>query len=91
MAAVRGLADQAMSMAQGYAMGSEEWHFYAGVQRAAQDALHVAAQAVHGDEPTWLRHETPAFRDGYLKASAVLAAATVAPEPPLRLRLPAMT
>jgi hypothetical protein len=90
MAAVRGLADQARSMAQAYAMGSEEWHFYAGVQRAAQDALHVGAQAVHGDAPAWLRHETAEFQDGFMKASALLAAAMAAPKPPLRLPLPAM-
>jgi hypothetical protein len=90
MTAVRGLAEQAMGMAQGYAMDSEEWHFYAGVQRAAQDALHVETQAVHGDAPAWLRHETRAFRDGFLKASAVIASAITAPEPPMRLPLPAM-
>jgi hypothetical protein len=90
MPAVRGLADQAMSMAQAYAMDSKEWQFYAGVQRAAQDALHAEVQAVHGDAPSWLRHEAAAFQDGYLKTSALLASAMTAPEPPLRLPLPAM-
>jgi hypothetical protein len=90
MAAVRGLADQARSRAQAYAMGSEEWQFFAGVQRAAQDALHVGAQAVHADEPAWLRHETPEFQDGFLKTSALLAAAMAAAEPPPRLPLPSM-
>jgi hypothetical protein len=71
-------------------MDSDEWQFYAGVQRAAQDALHAEAQALRGDEPSWLQHERPAFREGYLKASAMLAAAVTAPEPPLRLPLPAM-
>jgi hypothetical protein len=71
-------------------MDSDEWHFYAGVQRAAQDALHAASQAVHADDPAWLRHETPAFQDGFLKTSALLAAAMAAPEPPVRLPVPAM-
>ena len=91
MAAVRGLADQARNMAQTFAMDSDEWQFYAGVQRAAQDALHAEVQALRGDEPSWLRHEAPQFQEGYVKASEVLTAAMTAQEPPVRLLLPTMT
>jgi hypothetical protein len=69
-------------------MSSDEWDFYAGVQRAARDALHAELQAVHGDAPAWLDHERPPFREGYLRTSAMLSAASTASEPPRRLSIP---
>jgi hypothetical protein len=90
LAAVRDLEARARQMAQTYPMNSDEWQFYAGVQRAAQDALRPETQSLRNDEPAWLHAERASFRDGYLKASAGLAAATVSPAPPLRLPLPAM-
>jgi hypothetical protein len=89
-AAARRLADDARNEAVSYPMDSDEWQFYAGVERAAQDALHVDVQLLRGEHPEWLRDQPAPFRDGYLKASALFAAALTAPEPPLRLPLPAM-
>jgi hypothetical protein len=89
-AAARRLAEEARNEAASYPMHSDEWQFYVGVERAAQDALHVDVQLLRGEDPEWLRHEPAAFREGYLKASALFAGAMTMPEPPLRLPLPAM-
>jgi hypothetical protein len=89
-AAARRLAEDAKNEAASYPMDSDEWQFYAGVERAAEDALRVDVQLLRGEHPEWLRHQPVAFQEGYLKASALFAAAMTSPEPPLRLPLPAM-
>ena len=62
--------------------------FYSGVETAALHALHPAAQAVRGEDRSWLCAESGLFRDGYLKATTVLTAANVMPDRPVRVPLP---
>lgn len=88
--AVRSFAERARTAGQQRKMDSDEWRFYAGVQRAAHDVLHAELQAVHDGETEWLRNEAPAFREGYLKASTLLATAMASDDPPSRLLLPDM-
>ena len=90
MDAVRNFAERARTAGQQRTMDSEEWHFYAGVQRAAQDVLHAELQAVRDGETEWLRSEAPTFREGYLKASILLATAMASDSPPPRVLLPDM-
>src|SRR6516165_12028256 len=75
--ATRAMSEEALRLAGQAAAGSAEHDFYAGVASAA-DAHRRSARAPDKD-PRWLERQTPAFRDGYLKASAVIAAAASHP------------
>lgn len=86
--AVRGLADEASSAAAAAPFASDEWNFYSGVRRAAEDLLHADAMGIRLGQLGWLDHETPPFRDGYLEAEARLTAAMTASEPPVRIGAP---
>ena len=88
-AAARRLAEDAQAEAAGYPMDSPQQRFYSGVERAAEDAQHMDLALVHGSHPEWLQHEPREFREGYLKAQALLVATMTRPEPPLRVPLPA--
>ena len=52
---------------------STERAFLLGVDAAAQEVLHPELHVARADG--WLDAEKPAFRDGYLRTSALLAAA----------------
>ena len=88
MDAVKSFAERARIEGQRQTMDSDEWRFYFGVQRAAQEVLHAELQAVRNSEIEWLGNEAPAYREGYLKASIVLVTAMASDEPPARLLLP---
>lgn len=61
--------------------------FYHGVETAALHVLRPEMAGVH-EGTTWLEHRDPAFRDGFLEASSVLATAAAAADPPHHIRLP---
>ena len=82
--ALHQLASDARRQASSVEMDSPHHSFYIGVMTAAEDQLHLV-RAAHHDE-TWLARETPEFRDGYLKASNLVAA--TAGHTPLRFVLP---
>jgi hypothetical protein len=84
--ALRQLADEARREAALIAMGSPEHAFYEGVVVAAEDRLHLARRELHDDR--WLAAQTPHFREGYVKASDIIATAGHAP---VRLYLPSRT
>jgi hypothetical protein len=65
---------------------SGERQFYLGVEAAAEQVLQPQLEASR--DTGWLDRQPAAFRDGYLRASTMLASAETAPEPPLRLPLP---
>ena len=60
--------------------------FFLGVEAAAEELVHPELQAARPDD--WPDATPPAFRDGYLRATAALAAVTTAEVPPIRLRMP---
>ena len=86
--AARRLLEEAKDRARQYALDDPDRSFYYGVETAAMHALHPAAQAVWGDDRSWLEAESPRFRDGYLKAMTALAVADTAHPAPLRIPLP---
>ena len=81
--ALRQLAEEARREAVLLPMGSPEHAFYEGVAAAAENRLHLAQSELHDDR--WLAAQISYFREGYLKASDVIAAAGHAP---VRLYLP---
>jgi len=81
--ALRRLSDEARTEAALVSMTSPAHAFYTGVAAAAEDRLRPARQDSHST--AWLNAEQPAFREGYLKALSVIAAAGHAP---VRLLLP---
>ena len=81
--ALRRLSDEARVEAALVPMTSPVHAFYAGVAAAAEDRLRPSRQDSHGT--AWLDAEPPAFREGYLKASSVIASAGHAP---VRILLP---
>jgi hypothetical protein len=81
--ALRLLLDEARTEAALVPMTSPVHAFYAGVAAAAEDRLRPTRQDSHST--AWLDAEQPAFREGYLKASSVIASAGHAP---VRLLLP---
>ena len=87
VSAAERLAAEAVSAARDEPGSSAAWRFYRGVEAAA---LHVVRPEVASvrDGTAWLQAEAPSFRDGFLRASTLLAAAATAPNPPLRVALP---
>lgn len=83
----RALARDATSAARDSVAFSPEWSFYHGVETAALHVLRPEVSTLREGTP-WLDAEEPAFRDGFLEGTALLATAASAPEPPLRPRLP---
>jgi len=81
--ALRQLLDEARMESALVPMTSPVHAFYAGVAAAAEDRLRPARQDSH--RTAWLDAEQPAFREGYLQASNVIATAGPAP---VRLLLP---
>jgi hypothetical protein len=78
------LADEARRAAARAALGSAEHDFYSGVGAAAERFLHPGLAAV--DDLSWLDREPPAFRDGFLEASTMIAMASA--QAPVHLPLP---
>jgi hypothetical protein len=71
------MAAEAMRRAATAALGTAEHEFYSGVRAAAEAYRHQGRAPA--EDPDWFDRQTPAFRDGYLKASAVIAAAASHP------------
>ncbi len=84
--AVRDLIHAARSERALLTQSSPERQFYLGVEAGAQEVLYPELGAARA--PAWPDGEAPAFREGYLRASALLASARTAAEPPLRIPLP---
>ena len=83
--ALRQLAQEATQRAASVAAGTAEHSFYVGVSTAAQDRLNPVHRDVRDE--AWLERETLAFRDGYLKASNLIAVRRRArPAPPRHAR-----
>jgi hypothetical protein len=85
--AAKALTRDAIAAARECTADSAAWRFYNGVQAASLHVLYPEMTKVREVTP-WLDNEQPAFRDGFLEASALLGMAAAAPEPPLRLPLP---
>ena len=85
--AARRLAKDAREAAAATPAGSRQWRFYHGVQTAAHHVLRPQVEAVRAGT-AWLDAEDPAFREGFLNASGMLAAAAAAAQAPPHLRLP---
>ena len=83
--AIKRLADEAMNAAAVVALGSAEHDFYSGVRSAAERHLHPGLAAINDLE--WLDREPPAFRNGYLEASTLIAMAPA--KAAMQLPLPA--
>lgn len=86
LGAVRGLVAEARSERSLLASGSPGHAFYLGVEAAAEEVLHPELGSSRGGD--WLDRQAPAFRDGYLRTSTLLADAMIAAEPPPRFRCP---
>jgi len=86
LGAVRGLVEAARSRRAMLPENSFERFFYLGVDAAAQEVLHPELGMSRA--ANWLDGEAPAFREGYLCTSNMLATARSAVEAPLRLPLP---
>ena len=69
--ALRTLADQARAEAALLDICDPEHAFYSGVVTAAEDRLRPHVADIHDE--VWLARESRPFRDGYLKASNVIA------------------
>lgn len=61
--------------------------YYHGVETAALHVMRPELAAVH-EGSDWLDRRDASFRDGFLEASALLATAAAATQPPLHVRLP---
>jgi hypothetical protein len=84
--ALRQMADEARRLRAQLAPDDPARHFLLGVDAAVQTLLHPeAADARH---PSWLDHETDAFREGYLATMADVTAAVSRGTPPIRMALP---
>ncbi len=84
--AVRGLVAEARSARAQLPAVAAERRFLLGVEAAAMEVLHPELGAARREG--WLDLEPPVFRDGYLQAGSMLAAAMTAPETPFRLLMP---
>ena len=83
LSATREMAAEAMRRAAVTPLGTAEHDFYAGVRVAAESYRRQGrAPAEH---PGWLDGQSPAFREGYLKAEAAIAAAANHPREHLLL------
>jgi hypothetical protein len=86
--AAKGLLEDAKGAASSLPQDTTDWDFYYGVQTAAKEVLHSGLRLFRGEDDSWLRAESSAFREGYAKARTALATAGAASVPPLRIALP---
>jgi len=84
---IRRLIDAARSERSTLPMTSPLRHFYLGVEAAAEEVLHPELSATGGEDQ--LDRHPQQFREGYLRASSMLAAAATATVAPQHLPLPA--
>jgi hypothetical protein len=84
--AARGLVADARTERSLLSGGSPERQFYLGVEAAADEVLHPELGSSRDSD--WLERHPPAFRDGYLRTSTLVANARTAADPPIRLPLP---
>ena len=82
------MLEEAKDRSRGLSFDDPVRTFYSGVETAALHALHPPAQTVHADDRSWLCAERGSFQNGYLQATAVLAAAEVTADANLRVPLP---
>jgi hypothetical protein len=83
---IRRLIDAARSERAMLPMASPQRQFYLGVEAAADEVVHPELGAIGSADR--IAGRPPAFREGYLRASSLLAAAATAAEPPQHLPLP---
>jgi hypothetical protein len=83
---IRLLIEAARSERAKLPMTSPHRQFYLGVEAAAEEVVHPELGAT-GNADQLDRHP-PGYREGYLRASSLLAAAATAAEPPQHLPLP---
>ena len=81
------LAKEAIAAAATCQVRSDGWHFYRGVEDAAQHVLRPE-MAVVREGTAWLDAENRWFRDGFVEAQLLLATAVGASEPRMHLPLP---
>ncbi len=84
--AARELVDAARRERSRLETDDDERAFYLGVDAAAIEVLRPEVQVTRGDG--WLDREVPAFREGYMRTSALLASARRSGAVPNRVRLP---
>ena len=84
--ALRELVEAARVERSTLAMASPERHFYLGVEAAAEEVLRPELRDARPEG--WPGAEPLAFREGYLRATDLLATARNAADPPQRLLLP---
>ncbi len=84
--ALRQLADEARRVAALLHVGSADHDFYVGVQRAAEERLSPGLAASDRSD---IDRRSPAFREGYVKASTMIAEALTLTTP-IRFRLPVL-
>jgi len=91
LAEASGLSRAAAAARRAVPVTSPEWHFYRGVEHAAEEMLHpdIALAVDRGTPPPPGEH--PAFRTGYAEGHHLFTSAITAPEPPMALPLPTMT
>jgi hypothetical protein len=70
MSLLRHFIEDARQHAAFLPMSDPEHAFYVGVVAAGEDRLRLQGAEGHNDE--WLARQSPAFRDGYLKACHVI-------------------
>ena len=83
--ALRQLREEARQRAASVENGASEHDFYVGVLTAADDRMHPERRDIH--DQAWLDRQAYSFRDGYLKTSDLIGAATG--HVPFRFPLPA--
>jgi hypothetical protein len=86
LAAARGLIEAAELERRLLPERSAERQFYLGVDAAAREVLHPELGSSRADD--WLDREKPAFRDGYLRTSILIATTATSDDPPHHLALP---
>ncbi len=84
--AARDLIESARQERSLRAATDDERAFYFGVDAAATEVLRPELQMTRGEG--WLDREPPAFREGYLRTTALLGRARTAGGAPGRIRLP---
>ena|SRR5689334_16688217 len=84
--AVRRLVEEARTERALIPEGAPERQFYLGVEAAADGVLHPELEMTRTSR--WVDQHPPAFREGFVRTTTLLATARAAAEAPLQLRLP---
>jgi hypothetical protein len=84
--AVRQLADDARAARASLDFHDVDRQFYLGVDAAADEVLHPELQAARPAD--WPDSQPAAFREGYLRTTAMIAAVLTNDDASTRLRLP---